>query len=34
LAQRERVIAFCDRLEQVEDIRELGKALRIAEPAS
>jgi 2-methylcitrate dehydratase PrpD len=34
LDQRERVIALCDRLEQVEDIRELGRALRVAEPVS
>jgi 2-methylcitrate dehydratase PrpD len=34
LKQRETVIALCDRLEQVDDIRELGKALRIAEGAN
>ncbi|SFF90090.1 2-methylcitrate dehydratase PrpD [Novosphingobium sp. CF614] len=34
LAQREQVIALCDRLEEVEDIRELGRALRVAEPVS
>jgi 2-methylcitrate dehydratase PrpD len=34
LEQREKVIALCDRLDQIENVRELGSALRIAEPIS
>jgi 2-methylcitrate dehydratase PrpD len=34
LRQREQVIALCDRLEHVDDIRELGRALRVAEPVN